>query len=418
MGIEATICTGKDHPDQLVNPNCIILNDINNTTDAHMDLKNALLCEVEGVVPIEKTCQCGALKQPRYSTTPNVCHICHTDPSEVDNDEIKNLIFLRTPLGIDTLVLTNFWNMMRNAFTRGKVNMAGTCKGTSILRWVTDPTYVVKDKAALNIIKYLQEKGVTRGYNNFIRNIDSYLDILSKEPSTFAARDKVKDLIVYYRKNKHKIYTNHIPFMDKITRIMEKTPSASRAADGVVNVIDIIMGMASIDDPMYTDKRREGMLARFMENYTIYWDDYLTNNIQGKFGFIRGTLYRSRGTRNSRLVASSITEPHNCNMIELPWVSMIYNLETPITSILLKHGLTLSQIKDFIQYCYSNYNKTMDMVLEKIVRDCRNSLPLSLQRFPSLTRGSKLFLDGGRYKKDPLDFVVGISPLIVRSLNA
>lgn len=414
MGITSTLLTGKYHPDVLVKNGGIIINDIPATVDAHTDFKSALICTVEGSISIDASCQCGVTRQPRHSILPNECPVCHTDPADKTSDDLVNLIYLRTPIGVDKLVITNFWNQMRVCFTRGHI----TGKGISILRWVTDPAYVIKDKAGLLIINYLKANGIKRGYNNFIRNMDEYLIIMSKEPTTFNTKDIVKDLLIYYKRNKNKIFTNHIPFMDKITRVMEKSISNKRAADGFVSVIDAIMGVTSIDDSTYTEARREAITARFMENYTIYWDHFLGDTIQGKYGFIRGTLFRARGTRNSRLVLSSITEPHNYSHIQMPWVAMIYNLETPITSILLKRGMTMAQVKDFIQHCYSNHNTTMERVIDKIIKDCRSSLPCTILRYPSLTRSSKLFMDAGDYKKIPNDYTVSMSPLAVRALNA
>ena len=414
MGIHVVTLTGKDHPDVLVKNGGIIINDIPQAVDAHSDFKNALICTVEGAISIEATCRCGITKQPRHSNLPNVCVVCNSDPSDNTDDDIVNLIFLRTPIGVDKLILPNFWNQMRVCFTRGCI----TGKGISLLRWVTDPNYVINDKAGTLIINYFIANGIKRGYNNFIRNMDSYLLIMAKEPTTFNGKDTVKDLIKYYKLHKNKIFTDHITFMDKITRIMEKSTTNKRAAKGFVDVIDAIMGVTSIDDPVYTPERREGIIARFMENYTIYWDHFLGDTIQGKYGFIRGTLFRARGTVSSRLVISSITEPHLYNEVQLPWVAMIYNLETPITSILIRKGLTLQEVKSFIQHCYTNFNVTMKNVIDKIIRDCDNSLPTTMLRFPSLTRSSKLFVNAANYKIIPDDYTASMSPISVRALNA
>jgi len=409
MGLSIRYARGMKKSDKLFNEKTgVVINDIPLTDEAHESFRNMFIMQVEGDIEITPTCMCGELKAPLYLDVAK-CPKCNTSPSD-SRGELKPLVALRTPRGISTLICVNLWNTMRDAFNRGGAS------GISFLQWVTDPTYSPKlDNTARQIIADMEKKGIKRGYNNFVDNLVRYVRIMSTV-SKFSSRESVKNLLKLLEMESPYIFRNdYIPFMDNITRILEKSDRNRRAATGFSSVLDAVFGMLSIDDPMYDDVR-EVKVAQFMQKYSLYWDKFLTNTVQGKHKYIRGTLFASRGVRIARLVASSMSEPHDINSIKIPWIAMINTLETPITSILLKKGFTYSDIKEFIQHCSVNYNKTMDNILKKLVRD-GTFLSVAMQRYPTLTRGNMLWMKDVLYDTNPKNYVVAVSPLIVRPLN-
>jgi len=410
MGLSIRYARGFKKADKIFNEDTgIVINDIPLTDKAHADFRDMFIKQVEGDIDIVPSCMCGKVKAPLYLDA-SKCPKCHTSPAD-SVGELKPLVALRRPKGISTLICVNLWNSMRDAFHRGSAS------GISFLQWVTDPTYNPKlDDASRKIISDLEERGIERGYNNFVDNMLRYVRIMSTLPA-FAPRDSVKNLVKLLEMESPSIFRNeYIPFMDDITRILEKSDRNQRAASGFSSVLDAVFGMLSIDDPIY-DNNREVKVAQFMQKYSLYWDKFLTNTVQGKHKFIRGTLFASRGVRIARLVASSMSEPHDINSIKIPWIAMINTLETPITSILLKKGFTYSDVKEFIQHCSVNYNKTMDKILKKLVSD-GTFMSAAMQRYPTLTRGNMLWMKNILYDTNPKNYVVAISPLIVRPLNA
>lgn len=386
--------------------NGLLLNNLS-TSDGNT-LRETIVLTIEGDISIAPTCECGVTKATPLTPLTN-CPYCNTEPNK---NKIQSALALRTPIGIVSLISVSFYNMMRVAFTKGKPNSPNS---TNVLLWVTDPTYRMKKEDGKRIASILTANGVRRGYNNFIYNMEEYLHKIASLPD-FADNKKPKELLELYKNQKNGVLVDYVGFLSNITRIMEKSGTNRRAGGGFINVVDVLYSVANIDSELYED-RREGIIARFYDKYSRYWDKYLSDNIQGKEGQIRSTLLRTRGTTATRLVISSISAPHDYETIQLPWIACLYILETPITSVLLKKGMTLLQIESFIRHCSYNYNKTMHAILTKLFDEGKDVMSSILIRYPFLTRGNGL---GTRptFKTDLSDTACSISEIAIRTLNA
>jgi hypothetical protein len=411
MGIRLEIIPRKDIIDQIDGESNII-NYVDRTDPKELSgFKDMLILMMDQTIKLVPTCKCRKTTAPAHQFYVHPCPICNTIPSPLMDEPLSPLLYLAVPEDISGLVQYTFWNMMRNLFMRGTA-----ANPDSMLAWVTDTGYTLTHPDSIRIAQDWERLGIQRGYNNFVDNLDEYLDIMTHHEA-FKTRSTRRDVPALYAEHKEDIHVPYLSFMDSITRIMEKSGVNSYAGTGFTPAVDSIMGVAGIDAGFYSMERKQNILSRFMERYTGYYDDFLESVVRGKYGFYRGTVCGARGTRIMRTVISSIPWEHRHDHVYLPWTPTIWTLETVIISILLKKGLTRAQIRSFMQYCTNNYHPAMERILNKIIRDAKG-LDTSTQRYPSMGRGSMLWMLADRIKTNPKDLTMSLSELAIRTLNA
>jgi hypothetical protein len=393
--------------DELVaaTPDAIIINKLKNKDERELMSAN-IARSIKSNFDIRPTCRCGSLQEYISLGTDTKCPICNSPVSQ-DNSELKPILFFRAPPDIDTLLLPVFLTMFKNSFHS---------KGFCVARWLVDRAY---DKREPTITNPLIEAGIERGWNYFTNNLEMIMGVLLTVPSIrVKITTNAKDTLQYYRENKDLIHTKHIAFPSSILTIVEDTAVGKYLDFNFSTLIDVGKSLMGVDFKR-SREIRENIIGRNMIAMCDFYTTYFKTVFQGKKGLFRTGLMSAKGAHVMRTVITGITEPHRYDEIHVSWTPFIHMMSTHIVSKLLRRDYTLSEAHRFIQVCSSKYDTEMHEILKELIREAGpKGIPVSMQRFPSLTTGSMLLVYITEVLIHPGTYVSRISLLICPSLNA
>ena len=395
----------------------IIINDYKTTSAADKNFIKDLIYtkynnDVMSSVP---RCNCPAENDPIVGAdrAGEYCPKCNTKVSARFDDELESILWVRAPQGVEPFINPRIWQALKSTLGNRRVYL---------LSWLTSTSYKPKQtQHKPEILTRLEALGIKRGYNNFVRNFDKYIKLIS-EMKEFKRKPRMWGLLRFLKNNRHKLLTNFIPCPNRALFVVEPTNVEKTYMDliGIV-AIDAIALMTSIDVPGQTIAlhARENRTSKFLTNMCIYQEKYLRNNIAKKGGSYRKHMVSSRCAPSFRAVITSITEPHDFEQIIIPWSTAMTIFQPHMENIMLKNGLTSKEILEIFNRYINKFDQRLYDLMMKIIYDyTEKGFPTLWNRNPTLGRSSILLLFIGGIKKDVNDPTVSMSIGVVTFFNA
>jgi len=361
-------------------------------------------------VSLIPTCGCGSTKGVFSVNT--ICPNCNMEVLSPIESNIYSLLWVNKPEGIDKLISPIILIMLKERFTKS---------GFSVMNYLMDTSYRVKSnsKAARELLTKVREQNFDRGYNNFITNFDSIIEVLlgMKEfRLKYGVKDSLKELIL---RDRDKIFTNHLPLPNRNVLIIEKTPFGVSTDKIVIMAIDAIQMLTGIDNldtikPMVKQNRTFRSLDLLCGYYSLFFKEKLNQ----KRRIFRGHVYGTRTNLSGRAVVTNLVGHHDYNDIHLPWGVSLVIFRPYLINKLMRLGYSHNGALNKIFTAINIYDEVLDGILKSLYSIPGEPLYFLIGRNPSLLQGSILRMKLGKIKTDPRDPTLSLNILNTRSLNA
>jgi len=390
----------------------IIVNDFNvNSQEEKEKLNNLIMTRYDGdSLDVLPSCDCGGVVG-EYNVGVT-CGTCRTKCASVTERPLESALWLTPPKGVHTLINPSAWIFLTKKFT---------FNGYNLIEWLCNPYYKTPSSPVPPKIRELKALNLPRGLNNFYEHFDTIMAALYKAD---LVQDGSKDRDVFWRwmkENRKLIFTRYIPIPSKLAFITESTSTGMYADTSMTPAIDAIRTISAIENSVVPVKlaKKESHSVKAIVKLAKYYHDFTSKQLGTKYGWFRKHVFGSRLHFSFRSVISSITDQHQYDELHLPWSLAVSLFEVHLTSKLLKHGYTPNETMKFLRENTNQYHPFMDELFKELIAEGpESSIPSIFQRNPSLVRGSAQCLRITKIKTNPADNTVGLSVLVLASLNA
>ncbi len=390
----------------------IIVNHFNvNSQEEKEKLNNLIMTRYEGdSLDVLPSCDCGKVTG-EYNVGIK-CPNCNTFCVSVTERPLESALWIAAPEGVKTLINPDAWIIFSKRFS---------FNGHNVIEWICNPHYKVPTDPYPPKIQQLKKLGVPRGLNNFYDNFDSIMKLLF-ENNIVQNSNKDKDLFwAFIQRYREAIFTRYIPIPSKLAFITESTSTGMYADTSMTPAIDAIRTISSIENSItpVSLTKKESHSVKAIVKLANYYQDFASKQLGSKYGWFRKHVFGSRLHFSFRSVISSLSENHVYDELHMPWSMSVMVLETHLTSKLISRGYTPNESIKFLREHTLKYHPLLDELFQELIAEGpENSIPCMFQRNPSLVRGSAQRLRITRVKTDPGDNTVGLSVLVLSSLNA
>lgn len=369
----------------------------------------------EDNLSIIPSCNCGDLKGGYYIG--EICHKCGTYVTSNFDDNISFLLWVAKPLEVEYFISPQILNILLNRYKITKPNI-------QLIRYIMLPNFKFDKRIQKKNISQLEKldfllanNNIKRGYNSFIQNFFKIIEILETE----FIKEKPNPDFNFYEfliRNKDKIFSNYLPFPNRIIFAMESNELGKFIDKSLLNPINVIRRLTGID--LYTKPSvvKQAKVANSLIDLSEFYASYLKFVMFNKPGLNRQHIASTRCHFTARAVISSIYGPHKYNEIYVPWSIACTLLREHILNRLYVRKYTYKQATNFLQYHNKIYHPVLDEIFNEIITASNGGLPCLFNRNPSLHRGSIQSVRITHIKTDTGDNTISMSYLIGPSFNS
>lgn len=390
--------------------NIVVLNDVSSIDHSEINLFDAVVnTSDKNVLTSAPSCECGNFIG--IDRLGDVCPDCQTPVKQSTQIGFTEDVWIRAPGHMTSFISPAFVAALIHTFTKKRV------REQCIVSWILN-SQARPSKESGEMMRWRDEFGMGRGLQYFIDNFDQCMHTL------YAVHNKVYDktymqaLVNDYRKA---IFPRHIPILGKSFVIVEKNATGAYTGSGISLIVDTINLMKGIDADADINRMSEKMIdsraARALLNLVSYRLDNMRLEMFRKKALVRQHVFGYRSHFTMRCVATSITEPHEYDVVQLPWGPSIGMLRLHITNRLMARGFSPSQINNIINSAIHTYDPIVsECVDELIAMSPEGYFDIILLRNPTLGSGSIQRLKAV-VKRDPKDYTISHPIMDVRLLN-
>lgn len=359
-------------------------------------------------------CMCG--ETVGVDSLGDICHECGTEVKHSINENADPICWFRAPgpskkeEGVLSLVNPVVWIMLRARFTKS---------GFDLISWLTDTSYRSKKELPAFVDK-IKARGITRGYNNFIRNFDEIFGFLI-EMRDFKKKNKDKEdeLRVLIETCRDQIFCKYLPLPNKSILILQMTNSGIYADTSISLAIDAIEGVAGLDvDEINMPLRlKENRTSRTLSKLQDFYIRYLKNIYEQKQGYFRKHGGATRSHFCVRAVVSSLTDGSWHDELHASWSDGLSLFRHHIVGKLLRRGYRHNDAVSLVIGHINRYNPILDEILKELVYESGGGIPCTEHRPPTLKQGSLKLKYITKFKTNPNDKTWNSSDHTVKSSN-
>ena len=389
----------------------LIINDIVETSEEEKSiLKNLVFTKYDSdVMKNIPSCDCGNITgEYNIGVT---CKNCDTEVVSSVDKELEPILWVRAPKNVRALINPAIWTMLTDKFKKANFDT---------IQWITDTTYRAGPSDGA-IVAELTEAGINRGYNNFV---DNFYEIISKLNDLKSFSNKYRNtndlLLKLIIDNKDSVFSQYLPLVNRTLLVIESTTVGTYVDPFVPTAIDAILTVASIDsvETAYSQRVKENRTAKFLAGISSYYKNFAKNNLGRKTGNFRQHVYGSRSHFSFRAVVTSLTDAHEYDEIHIPWSIAITVFKYHLINKLHQRNYTVNQALFLINAHAKIYNPLLDEIFKELIDESpRKGIDVTINRNPSLVRGSIQRVRVTKVKTDIGDNTVSFSILIVTPLN-
>lgn len=388
------------------------------TAEGKQQFKSLLMTEYDGDFssPVP-SCRGGHIKgSQNYGM---VCPVCSTPCVDDVERSVEPSMWIKAP-GDLPFVQPAVWTVLNQWFTT---------KSGSLLHYITDPTLKVPENTAW-VDKY-KALGLPRGLSVLKENFDEMLGAIVKivPNKTRAQRREMLDFIMFA---KDKFFCKYLPVPNQMAFIVEKNDYGRFADENMAEaysaIYDIVFAEGRRTDGVtmrnVSLRRKEHVTTRAMTDLTSYYRYFVAKIAGDKEGVWRQHVFGTMLHWTARGVITSIVGQHHYQDCHLPWAMAIQLLKAHLYGKLIQGGdyhepLTVNQAFRRINHAVSNYDELLHRLMNDMIADSiYRGIPITLQRNPSLMRGSAQLLYVVLIKTEVECNTIELSPLILTALNA
>lgn len=389
----------------------IIINDLVNNSMVDKELIQEMITTKysSDMISLLPSCRCGTTKG-EFSIGV-VCEHCYTTVKSSFSDEIEPSVWFRVPIGVKKLINPIIWIMLKNRFKKS---------GFNIMQWLCDRDYRPQVKTP-QVINRMVESGIQRGYNNFIDNFDLIMEFLFSLKDFSLGKDQTDYLRILISQNRHLIFSDYIPLPNKSLLIIEKTNVGVYVDPIIIEAVDAIETLVSIDTTFYDQSPRvkENRTIRALSRLAEFYEKFYKTNLSPKLGQFRRHVYGSRTNSSFRAVISSLTDTHSYDEIHVPWGIGVTAFRPHLLNKLFKLGWDHNSAVGLLLGHVEKHHDLLEKLLNELIEEAPgHRLICNLQRNPSLEQGSSQRVGITKFKTDPADHTISMSILICKAFNA
>lgn len=388
----------------------IIINDLaSESLDDKEAINKAIVTNFsEDMINLVPSCSCGALKGEFNIGL--ICEECETEVKSKLYEEMVTQVWFRKPEVIKGLLSPKILLLLDKKFTKSRF---------SVLNWLLDTSFKVNTKTPPFMSKLLQA-GLPRGYNNFVDHFDEIMEVLFSMREFGAKRNSEDPLHTLIKSERRKVFSEHIPLPNKSLLVIEKNPTGIYVDPMIMTAVDAIQSLISTDNSKSESKEKtvENRISKALFKLAKFYGDFIS--VSGvKKGHFRQHIFGSRSNFAFRCVATSITDSHMYDEVEMPWGAALGVFRIHLISKLDKLGMGLNDSIGLLNSRIGKYDPLLDKLLKELIAESKDKCIYALLgRNPTLLAGSLIRVKIKSVKTDPSDTTIGLSILAVKSLNA
>ena len=355
---------------KLSEPPIIINTLVNNSEEDKEAIKELVTTRYSSdMITLLPSCRCGMTKG-EYSIGVS-CNFCKTTvQSNIEND-IEPTVWFKRPNGVAQLISPIVWIMLKSRFRQS---------GFNIIQWLTDTGYhpQVKQPAVVNKIA---ETGIQRGYNYFVENFDNIISYLFSLKEYRKKEDDYLKMLI--EQNRDCIFSDYIPIPNKSLLIVEKTNVGVYVDNIIVEAIDAIQMLVSIDLNYHDQSSRvkENRTAKAISRLSDFYEKFYDKSLGKKSGQFRRHIFGTRTNFSFRAVITSLTDTHYYKEIHVPWGVGVTAFQPHLINKLGKMGMDLNSALGLLLGHVEKYHPLIDKLLEEIIAESPDGMiPVILQR--------------------------------------
>lgn len=398
-----------------------VINDLPAFTTQNMDLihKTIYTRHSPDLLSNVPQCECGAWTMEYKLGT--ICPHCGTPVTHTLTESLETITWIRAPRGVHGLMNPVVWTMLCDRFSIGSFNL---------IQYMTDAYYKPPETQTAKIDPILDALPYKRSLNVFIENFDEIMETLFSLKAFRLPKSKSRTAPDFLRRlledNKGAIFSKHLPIPHRSLLVVEEGTAGGVYLDEYTpKAINAVLTLAGIDTPsakgdILTNLRlRESRAVRAVARLSEYYYYVCSKRLAKKEGIFRKHGYATRSHWSFRAVVSSITEPHHYRQIYIPWGVGMAVFGLHIYNKMFDLGFTPNEIQDFLNRYANQYHPLAELLMNELIAESPNELgiPATLNRPPSLKRGSIQGVFISRVKRPEEGLTVSMSILIVRPLN-
>lgn len=362
----------------------VIVNDLDVNYRDHEDkLNRLLLTNYTGpTFSMEPTCECG--KEHGGDRRGKVCKECGTRVLSHVEKDIHSEVWLRVPDDIPAFINPYIYAVLSDRFKDHKVD---------VMQWLLDPNYVGHFDN-IPIIQYLKDAGIRRGLINLHDRFDEIMALLLEFPKN-KLKEGYAELVEFIRMNRHLVFTEYLPIPNKMTFVVEKSPTGKFAElKSFVTAIDAVNNIASLKTRLLEPSKavRENVAIKVVLNLSEFYKQQIKAAHSGKYGQWRKHIFGSRMPFTGRAVISSLNEIHDYDECHAPWGMAVVCLSLHISNVLYKRGYTTNEALAKISKAVRYFDEEIEEIIDDLIANSphrtaltgKPGLPILINRNPSL----------------------------------
>ncbi len=350
----------------------IIINTIkNDSEDLREQIREVILSRfTTDMVSLIPTCLCKAKKgfQTFFSPKDRLCTKCGTYVKSAVEDDLEPIVWFTSPKDAPPIIHPMIWTMLRERFSKSRFNL---------VQWICDTSYRPRATQP-KVVGRLVEAGIQRGYKYFYENFDMIMEFLfSLKEFRLTKKGRVDYLQLLIERDRHKLFCRAIPFPNKTLLIIEKTNVGVYIDPIVINAMNAIEMLVSIDQDFYEQNPRikTNRMIKAIDALSSYYVTYFKNNLSVKTGMLRRHIFGTRANFSCRAVISSITGPHRADEIWLPWGIGLTVYRMHLLNKLSKLGMDHNSSVGLLLGHINKWHPLLDKLLNELITE---AAPLEL----------------------------------------
>ena len=386
----------------------ILLSNLSSATSV-AEIDNSLITTYQGnMFDNVPQCNCGKYKEAYLEN--QICDECGS-PIESVIKKKDPLVWFKKYEETEKFISPYFWLCLRTVLST-KID---------VLRYLSDTKY-----NPVQIPDWLRQctakLNYKRGYNNLIYSLSDILDFAIKH-SKFKERNKYEELIIYkmlWERDRDKILNEYMGLFNKRLFVVEET-QMGHYTNLILGEVKAIAYNYLLNNNEFTAlEKKENIMSRIISGMSNITQNYLSENLQGKFGDFRKHLSGARMPFSFRAVIRSMNISGHRDHLHIPWVAGITTFRPHLLNLLVnRFGMSCKKASAHLYEHTKKYCKILDECFKILINESPfGGIVVFFTRNPSLPMGSTQFKIITMVKSDVYDNCTSLSNLTVGPYNA
>lgn len=246
------------------------------------------------------------------------------------------------------------------------------------------------------------------GMENFYENYNEILDYYSE------LNKKTTTELYTFLKNREDVFTDKIPVISIVLRPAMRTSEGLKLDEINIRYQNILRNLEMLRDTNTIQIIRESTLEMLQAEYMLLNEDIM-EKIKSKAGIIRNQICGTRVNFSARNIISPAKAGYSIDEIVLPYLTFLELYKFEIIGILKNtENISFKKAEDEWFAASLQMNEKVYKIMQKIIAD--NEVGILLNRNPTISYGSILYLRVAGVKHDYQDMTMSLNSLILSPL--